>query len=139
MVLCDAIEIHFAGNNFQSENLIFTNMVKTHCHMTKANILLRRKIIALGPCVGLEPSTQEFSVTYTNMLVSKNAKTPTPNLKFALPSVKSKRKSVEYRLRWVPNTNFLRWPCTCFCVDFMYPTQTRFQWNMGLKKNMCST
>ena len=23
-----------------------------------------------------------------------------------------KRESVDYRLRWVPNENFLRWPCT---------------------------
>ena len=30
-------------------------------------------------------------------------------------------ESVEYRLRWVPNANFLRWPCTFhfFGVDFI--------------------
>ena len=41
------------------------------------------------------------------------------------------RESVEYRLRWVPNANFLRWPCTfhIFCEDFIcvgYPTRTPF-------------
>ena len=31
------------------------------------------------------------------------------------------RESVEYRLRWVPNANILRWPCTFqfLCVDFI--------------------
>ena len=34
-------------------------------------------------------------------------------LKFAFTSnAKPKCKSVEYRLRWVPNVNFSRWPCT---------------------------
>ena len=30
-------------------------------------------------------------------------------------------ESVEYRLHWVPNANFLHWPCTFnfFCVDFI--------------------
>ena len=51
------------------------------------------------------------------MLVSKNAKicvTPNAKLKICVtPKAKPKCKSVEYRLRWVPNVNLPRWPCTC--------------------------
>ena len=28
------------------------------------------------------------------------------------PNANPRRQSVEYRWRWVPNANFLRWPCT---------------------------
>ena len=46
-------------------------------------------------------------VTYTNMLVYKNVKicfTPDAKPKICItPDAKPKRKSVEYRLRWVPN------------------------------------
>ena len=45
---------------------------------------------------------------------------------------------VEYRLRWVPNANFLHWPCTFHfcCVDFIcvgWPTRTPFPVEYGLK------
>ena len=55
---------------------------------------------------------------------------------FASPNAKPQRRSVEYRLRWVPNAKLLRWPCTfhVFCVDFIcvwYPTQTQFPMEYG--------
>ena len=86
----------------------------------KAYIPLRRKTIRLRYWRWLGPPTPQFCVTYTNMLVSKNEKTLDAN--FALPKTKPKRKSVEYRLHWVPNVNFSRWPCTFhfFGVDFIH-------------------
>ena len=63
---------------------------------------------------------------------------PTRNIKFASPNAKPQRKSLKYRLHWVPNANFLRWSCTfhVFCVDFIcvwWPTQTQFPVEYGLK------
>ena len=54
------------------------------------------------------------------------------------PDAKPRPQSVEYRWRWVPNAQFLRWPCTfhVFCVDFIrigHPTQTPFPVKYGLK------
>ena len=64
----------------------------------KAYIPVRRKIFALG------------------MLVSKNAKICVfPDTKpkiYVTPNAKPQRQSVEYRLRWVPNTKCSRWSCT---------------------------
>ena len=55
---------------------------------------------------------QNFALEY--MLVSKNAKicvTLNENFKICVSlNAKPQRKSVEYKLRWVPNANFLRWP-----------------------------
>ena len=48
-----------------------------------AYIPLRRKTIGVGSWRWLRPPTPQFCVRYTNMLVSKNALPPTPNLKFA--------------------------------------------------------
>ena len=59
------------------------------------------------------------------MLVFKNAKIcVTPNAKPKIcvsPNAKPKRKSVEYRLLWVPNAKFWHWPCTFhfFCVNLI--------------------
>ena len=52
------------------------------------------------------------------------------------PNANPQHKSVEYRWHWVFWHWGLRWPCTfhVVCVNFMcvgYPTQTRFQWNIG--------
>ena len=50
------------------------------------------------------------------MLVSKKAKI------CVTPNAKPQCKSLEYRLRWVPNAKFSRWPCTflfLFFVDFI--------------------
>ena len=45
------------------------------------------------------------------------------------------RQSVEYRLRWIPNAKFSRWPCTFlfFGVLISFALGPVFQWNMGLK------
>ena len=75
------------------------------------------------------------------MLVSKNAKicfTPNAKPKICVThNAKPKPKSVEYRLRWVPNTKSPRWQCTFnfFCSDFIcvwWPTQTKFPVEYGL-------
>ena len=44
---------------------------------------------------------------------------------------------MEYRLRWVPNAKFSRWPCTfhVVCAHFIcvgYPTHTQFAVEYGL-------
>ena len=78
-------------------------------------IPLRRKTIRIGSWHCLGPPTPQFCVTYTNMLVSKNAKicvTPNANAKFQYPQRQPQRKSVEYKLRWVPKAKFSRWQCT---------------------------
>ena len=76
------------------------------------------------------------------MLVSKNAKIcVSPNAKpknCVTPNANPKRKSVEYRLRLVPNAKFSRWPCTfhVVCAHFIcddYPTGTQFAMEYGLK------
>ena len=83
----------------------------------------------------LGPPTPQFCVSYTNMLVLKYAK-------ISLPSMpKPQRKSVEYRLRWVPNAKFLCWQCTFnfLCVvSFAFGGQRKpsFQWNMGIRKRL---
>ena len=63
----------------------------------------------------LRPLTPQFCVGYTNMLVSKNARifvTPDAKPKICVsPNAKPQHKSVEYRLRWVPNANFSHWAC----------------------------
>ena len=57
------------------------------------------------------------------MLVPKDAKICiTPNAKAKIritPNANPQREQVEYRLHWVPNTNFLRWPCR-FHVTFTF-------------------
>ena len=65
------------------------------------------------------------------MLVSKNAK-------FCKILRYPQRESVEYRLRWVPNAIFLRWPCTFHVVSahficFGYPMRIQFAVEYGLK------
>ena len=72
-----------------------------------AYIPLQRKTIGVGSCRWLRPPMPQFCVGYTNMLVSKNARMcVTPNTKPKIcisPNAKPQHKSVEYRLRWVPN------------------------------------
>ena len=70
------------------------------------------------------------------MLVSQNVKIcVAPNAKPKLsvtPNAKPQCKSVEYRLRWVPNTKCSRWPCTfLFFVLISFALGSVFQWNMG--------
>ena len=77
-------------------------------------------------------------------MLSKNAKicvNPDAKRKICVsPNVNAKpqRQSVEYRLRWVTNAKFLRWPCTfhVFCVDFICVCSQHkpsFQCNVGLR------
>ena len=87
-------------------------------------------------CLALGNTPTYNLVTYTNMLVSKNTKicvTPDAKHKICItPKAKPQRKSVEYRLRWVPNSNFLRWPSTFFGVYFIR-VGSRFSVEYGLK------
>ena len=108
---------------------------------TKAYIPLQRKTIRVGSWRWPGHPMPQSCVTYTNMLVSKNAKicfTPDAKPKICItPDAKPRRKSVEYRLRWVPNAKFSRWQCTfhLFGVDFIcvwWPTQTQFPVEYGL-------
>ena len=71
------------------------------------------------------------------MLVSKNAKicvTPDAKPKICVsPKAKPQRKSVEYRLCWVPNANFSRWACTFhICVSISFALGTPFPVEYGL-------
>ena len=96
----------------------------------KAYIPLRCKTIRVGSWRWLRPPTTHFRIRDTNMLVSKNAK-----ICFS-PNANPQRESVEYRLRWIPNANFLRWPCTFHvCAHFIcvgYPTRIQFAVEYGL-------
>ena len=64
-------------------------------------------------------------VGYANMLVPKNAKIwVTSNAKHKIcvtPNAKPQSEPMEYRLRWVPNSKFSRWPCTfhVVCAHFI--------------------
>ena len=95
---------------------------------TQAYIPLRRKNIRVGSWCWLGPPTPQFCVTYTNMLVSKNAKiciTPDTKPKICVtPNAKPKCKSVEYRLRWVPNANFSLLALGMYISYFDHTTRT---------------
>ena len=116
--------------------------METHKYdaISKAYIPLRRKIFVLGPCVGLEPQRQNFALGIPTCWYLKTRKfvlPRTPNLKFGLPPTPNpKRKSVEYRLRWLQNTNFSRWPCTfLFCLCRFHSLWVPFfseMWNLLL-------
>ena len=92
--------------------------MQTQTQTTKAYIPLGRKTIRVGYWRWLGPQTPHFCVTYTNILVSFRL----GDTNFLRPLTQNpQRESVEYRLRWVPNANFLHWPCTfhILCVDFI--------------------
>ena len=79
---------------------------------------------------------------YQHVGISKRENTRRQTLNLRHLTQNPQRKSVEYRLRWVPNANCLRRPCTFhfFGVDFICvwcQRKPRFQWNMGfrLKRN----
>ena len=82
----------------------------------KAYILLRCKTIPVGSSHWLRPPMPQFRITYTNMLVSKNAK---PKI-CVTPNANPQRESVEYR--------------------FVLGTQRKcgFQWNVGFSCSIAS-
>ena len=74
-----------------------------------------------------ETPNAKFPFANTNMLVSKNAK-----ICFT-PNAKPQRKSVEYRLCWVPNAEFSCWPCTFhFFVSISFALGPVFSVEYGL-------
>ena len=116
----------------------------------KAYIPLRHKTIYVWSLCWLRPPTPQFCVGYTNMLVSKNAKTcATPNTKHKIcvtpnakhkmcvtPNAKPQRKPMKYRLSWVSNARLLCLSCTFHvaCAYFIrvgYPTRTQFAVEYG--------
>ena len=104
---------------------------------TKAYIPLRGRTTGVGALRWVAPPMRRFCVTYTKMLVSKNAKTPDAKPKI-YPNAKPKHKSVEYRLHWVSNAKCSHWLCTfyVFCVDFIcvwWPMRTQFPVEYGLE------
>ena len=119
----------------------------------KPIFLCEAKPFTLGTSVGLDPERQNFALPIPTCwyLKSKNI-CVTPNAKHKIcvtPNANPQRKSVEYRLRWVPNAKFLRWPCTFhfFGGDFirvgfrflhprrkLYQTQKLFSVEYGLIK-----
>ena len=70
----------------------------------KACIPLRRKTIRIGSWRWLGPLTPQFCITYTNMLVSKNAK---KNLHFPLV------RMVKFVLPPTPNPKTSQWNIGC--------------------------
>ena len=100
------------------------------------------KTLGVGSWHWLRPAMPQFCIGYTNMLISKNAKicvTPDAKPKICVsPNAKPQRKSVEYRLRWVPNANFSPWACTFHILcRFHLCWIPHFQWNMGF--SICNT
>ena len=102
------------------------------------------KPFTLGPGVGLDHQRHNFALEIPKCRYPKNAKVcviPNANFKICLtPNAKHQCESVEYRLRWVPNATFLRWPCTFIfmffvLISFTFGSQRkpRIQWNMGFK------
>ena len=73
------------------------------------------------------------------MLVSKNAQIcviPNVNPKiYFSPNVKPQNESVEYRLRWVPNAKFSRWPCRFHVVN---PAVLSGIWALYIEAETCS-
>ena len=107
-----------------------------------AYIPLRRKTIRVGSWRWIRPSTPQFHVGYTNMLVSKNTKICViPHAKHKIcitPNAKPQCEPMENRLRWVPNAEISHMPCIfhVVCTHFIlvgYPTRTQFAVEYGLK------
>ena len=111
---------------------VFRNILTLYCiiHMY-ININLystAAQFFFFGALRWSTPPMPEFRVGDTNMLVSKNASiTPNAIPKICVaPNANPQRESVEYRLRWVPNAKYLRWPCRFQVVYPFFPL-----WNMG--------
>ena len=92
------------------------------------------------------PPTPQFHIGDTNMLVSTNAKicvTPDAIPKICItPNTRPPEcQSVEYRLPWVPNAKFSRWPCTFnfFSVDSIrVGSHFSVEYGLQIKRNeMC--
>ena len=75
------------------------------------------KPLTLGPGVGTPNATILRWVYQHRIGITPDAK---PKICVS-PNAKPECKSVEYRLRWVPNANLSRWACTfhILCVDFI--------------------
>ena len=86
--------------------------------ISKAYIPLRRKTLHVGVWRWGTPPTREFCIKYTNMLVSKDAKTSI----CATPNTKPQREPMEYRWHWVPNARGQRWPCRFHVVCTPFST-----------------
>ena len=96
-------------------------------------------IFSVGALGWSRPPTPEFRFGDTNILVSKNTKVCiTPDAKPQIcftTNAKPKGKSVEYRLRWVRNANFLALAMymSFFLMSISFVLGPVYQWNMDLR------
>ena len=99
------------------------------------------KTFTLGPGVGLDPQCHNFALGIPTSWYLKTAKIciiPTVKHKICVtPKAKPQCEPMEYRLHWVPNTQFLRISHVHFMlfvlISFALVTQREpsLQWNMG--------
>ena len=81
----------------------------------------------VGSSRWLRPPTRNFALeipTFRYLKKLKFALPPTQMLKILIcvtPNTKPQRESVEYKLRWVPDANILRWACRFYVVYFLFP------------------
>ena len=87
--------------------------------IVKAYIPLRRKNICVGSWRWLRPPTPEFCVGDTDMLVSKNTKTPDAKLKICVTQTQNFR---------IGHVHFMFFVLISFAFG-----KPIFQWNMGLR------
>ena len=98
----------------------YTNADIRHCSL-KPIFHCNAKYLASGVGVGQYSRRQNFALGYQHVGILEPTQTLASGVICVTPDANPRRQSVEYRWRWVPNANFLRWPCTFhfFGVDFI--------------------
>ena len=74
-----------------------------------------------GLALGSAPDARILHWGYQHVGILEPTQTLASGVICVTPDTNPRCQSVEYRWRWVPNANFLRWPCTFhfFGVDFI--------------------
>ena len=109
------------------------------CHDTKAYISMRRKTLRVVVWRWVTPPTREFCIRYTNMLVSRNVKTPDAKPKICVTPTQNPNASqwnigcVGYQTQHfrVGHVHFMFFVLISFA--FVSQRKPSFQWNMGLR------
>ena len=65
-----------------------------------------------GLALGSAPDARILRWGYQHVGILEPTQTLALGVICVTPDANPRRQSVEYRWRWVPNANFLRWPCT---------------------------
>ena len=65
-----------------------------------------------GLALGSAPDPRILRWEYQHVGILEPTQTLASGVIGVTPDDNPRRQSVEYRWRWVPNANFLRWPCT---------------------------